>query len=49
MENGFWIMFAGFAVVWVVVGGYVLSINRRQRDLSREISSLQDRLGQRAE
>ena len=41
MENAEYI-FAAFAVVWVVVFGYVLSLFNRQRKLHREIDLLKE-------
>ena len=41
MENAEYI-FAAFAIVWVVVFGYVLSLFNRQRKLRREIDSLKE-------
>ena len=41
MENaGF--LFAAFAIVWVVLFGYVLILNNRQGRLRREIDSLKE-------
>jgi len=41
MENlGY--LFAAFALIWVVVFGYVLVLQRRQRRLQREIDSLRE-------
>lgn len=33
-------LFAAFSVVWIVIFLYVLSISRRQRELSREVETL---------
>ena len=46
MENAEYI-FAAFAIVWVVVFGYVLSLFNRQRRLRREIDSLKEALKER--
>lgn len=34
-------LFAGCAVVWLLIVGYLYSINRRQKRLDREIALLQ--------
>lgn len=34
-------LFAGYAVVWLLIVGYLYSINRRQKRLDREIALLQ--------
>lgn len=41
MENGGYI-FAAYAIVWVAVFGYVLSLFYRQRRLRQEIDSLRE-------
>ncbi len=38
-ELGF--LFAGYAVVWVALGGYMLAVGRRQSTLRREIARLE--------
>ena len=41
MENiGY--LFAAYTVIWVVVFGYVLMMQRKQRQLQREIKLLQE-------
>ncbi len=40
MENSSY-LFAAFAIVWAVVFGYVLTLYRKQRQLQREIESLE--------
>ncbi|MFC2020656.1 CcmD family protein [Chloroflexota bacterium] len=41
MENGSF-LYAAFAIVWVVVFGYVLSLLNRQKRLQKEIDSLKE-------
>ena len=41
MENAGY-LFAAFAIVWVVVFGYVLLLLNRQKKLRREIDSLKE-------
>ena len=36
-------LFIAFAVVWVAIGGYLLSLQVRQRDLERRIEQLHKR------
>jgi CcmD family protein len=33
-------LFAGFAVVWVLLGGYLVRLWRAQRDIARRLESL---------
>ncbi|MFN8535324.1 MAG: CcmD family protein [Dehalococcoidia bacterium] len=40
----FWILFAGYTILWLVIGGYVFTLNRRQRDLEREIEAMGEQL-----
>lgn len=37
-------LFSAFAVVWVVFFLYLFNLNRRQRDISRQIRTLRDSL-----
>ena len=46
MENAGY-LFAAFAIVWVVVFGYVLLLLNRQKKLRREIESLKDAFGEK--
>ena len=39
-------MFAAFAVSWVILFGYLFYVNRRQHELWKEISRLQNILDQ---
>ena len=39
-------LFAAFSIVWIVIFLYVLSISRRQRELSREVEMLRQLVGQ---
>lgn len=39
----FWILFAGYTIVWLTIGGYIFTLNRKQREIEKEVSSLQDR------
>jgi CcmD family protein len=42
LENpAFWILFSGYTIVWIGIGSYVFTINRRQRDVERELASLE--------
>ncbi|GIW06751.1 MAG: hypothetical protein KatS3mg060_1556 [Dehalococcoidia bacterium] len=41
---GFWLLFAAYTILWLVIGGYVFTLNRRQRDLEREVESLSQQL-----
>ncbi|MCZ7665033.1 MAG: CcmD family protein [Thermoleophilia bacterium] len=34
-------LFAGYGVIWVILGGYLYSIGRRQSALRRELQRLQ--------
>ncbi len=36
-------LFVAFAAVWVAIGGYLLSLHVRQRDLERRIEQLHKR------
>ncbi len=35
-------LFAGYAVVWLLLFGYMFSIAKRQKELEREIEQLND-------
>ena len=41
MENAGY-LFAGFSIIWALVFGYLFFLFRRQRKLSREITSLKE-------
>lgn len=41
----FWLLFAAYTIVWLVIGGYVFTLGRRQRDMERELGSLRDAAG----
>ena len=43
----FWFLFAAYTILWLVIGGYDFTINRRQRDLQREVDTLAEQLGRR--
>ena len=36
-------LFVAFAVVWIALGGYLLTIQVRQRDLARRLEQLRQR------
>ena len=38
-------LFAGFTIVWVVIFGYLLGIDRRSRRAERDLEELKRRLG----
>ena len=38
-------LFAAFAVVWIVLFGYLLDLGRKQRAIAREIEGLKAKLG----
>lgn len=40
-------LFAAYAVVWIVLFGYVMSISSKQKSLDREISTLKKLLEQK--
>ena len=42
-------LFAAFAVSWVILFGYLFYVNRRQHELRKEISRLQNILDQTPE
>ena len=42
-------LFAAFAVSWVVLFGYLFYVNRRQHEMKKEISRLQQILDQSSE
>ncbi len=42
-------LFAAFAVSWVILFGYLFYVNRRQHELRKEISKLQNILDQTPE
>ncbi len=42
-------LFAGFAIVWAAIFGYVFSLSRRQRQLRREIDSLREMMTEKGE
>jgi len=39
-------LFAAFAVSWVVLFGYLFYVNRRQHEMKKEITRLQNTLNQ---
>jgi CcmD family protein len=39
-ERNFWFLFYGFAAVWVLLAGYVLSLAARERKLNRQLDTL---------
>ena len=39
-------LFAAFAVSWVVLFGYLFYVNRRQHEMKKEITRLQNALNQ---
>ena len=43
--SGLWFLFAGFALVWLLLGGYVLVMARRQAALRRELERLRLEMG----
>lgn len=45
----FWLLFAAYTILWLVIGGYVFTLNRRQRDLEREIDALGDQVRRSAD
>ena len=42
-------LFAAFAVSWVVLFGYLFYVNRRQHEMKKEITRLQNVLNQTCE
>ncbi len=38
-------LFAAFSAVWIVMFGYVFSLDRKQRSLRAEIEDLKSRVG----
>ena len=40
-------LFAAFAIVWAMIFGYVFSLSRKQRQLQREIKSLEEKIGEK--
>ena len=42
-------LFAAFAVSWVVLFGYLFYVNRRQHEMKKEITRLQNVLNQTSE
>ena len=42
-------LFAAFAVSWVVLFGYLFYVNRRQHEMKKEITRLQNVLDQTSE
>lgn len=46
MNGGLGYLGIGYAIVWIVLFGYVLSIQRRQKELERRIEELGDREGE---
>ena len=42
-------LFAAFAVSWVVLFGYLFYVNRRQHEIKKEITRLQNVLDQTSE
>jgi CcmD family protein len=45
----FWLLFAAYTILWLVIGGYVFTLTRRQRDLEREVDALNEQLRRPAE
>ena len=45
----FWLLFAAYTILWLVIGGYVFTLTRRQRDLEREVESLGQQLRRSAD
>ncbi len=41
VESGFNFVIAAYAVVWILVFGYIYTLNRRQARLRRDIQTLQ--------
>lgn len=39
-DPGMIFLFVGFTVVWLVIGGYVLRLNRKVRELNDDIERL---------
>jgi len=37
-------LFAAFAIVWAMIFGYVFSLSRKQKQLQREIKSLEEKI-----
>ena len=40
-------LFAAFCAVWIVLFGYLLSLSRRQQELSREVEALRQMMEQK--
>jgi CcmD family protein len=44
MEENISYLFAAFAIVWVMLFGYIFTLSQRQKRLRREIDSLKESL-----
>ncbi|MCS6802073.1 MAG: CcmD family protein [Chloroflexota bacterium] len=45
----FWLLFAAYTILWLLIGGYVFTLNRRQRDLEREVETLSEQFRRSAD
>lgn len=45
----FWLLFAAYTILWLVIGGYVFTLNRRQRELEREVETLGEQVRRAAD
>lgn len=49
MDPGMIFLFAGFTAVWLVIGGYVLRLNRKVRELNEDIERLSNQSSSESE
>ena len=49
METGMIFLFAGFTAVWLVIGGYVLRLNQKIRELNDDIDRLSNQSSSESE
>ena len=35
-------LFAAYTIIWLLLGGYILTLGRRQRDLQKQIDMLEE-------
>lgn len=49
VDNGFGFVIAAYAAVWILIFGYIYSLNRRQAKLRRDVEILKEEEAERKE